>query len=350
MGSKLHVGACILSLLSAAALAQPVAYLPSDGDAVAMEVNGVKVTFAELERNHAAAMFQARSNYYEAARKTMDEYADELLLEQQARKENLTVAQLLEKHVTSTIAKDPSEETLRVYYETADTTEPYASVRVKLIEAIRDHRIAKAKAAYLKSLREQSTVAILLRPPRAPITSEEVVPRGPANPRVVLTEYADYECPYCQQSQPMIDKLEAEFKGTMAFRYKDYPLPMHPNAEKAAEASRCAEAQGKYWEYHDLLVTTKQLDLPSLKAHARLLKLDGAAFDRCLDTGEKAAQVKAEAAEAQALGLQGTPTFFINGRYISGALTYERLRAVILEELGAQGQPAAALRSASAQR
>jgi protein-disulfide isomerase len=71
-----------------------------------------------------------------------------------------------------------------------------------------------------------------------------------------------------------------------------------------------------------------------LKAHAAHLKLDVPAFEKCLDGGETAEAVKAQAAEAQALGLQGTPTFFINGRYLSGALTYERLRAAILEELG----------------
>lgn len=307
--------------------------LPS-GDTIAVEVNGVKITLAEVEQKRAAAMFQARSNYYEAARRTLETYTDDYLLEQQAKKENLTVSELLERHVNATIAKDPSEETLRTYYEGADTTESYESVKTKIIEALREKRIAKAKTAYMDSIRKQATVIYRLAPPRAPISSQTTPPRGPANSRVTLTEYADYECPYCQQIQPALNRLEAEFKGKLAFVYKDYPLSMHPNAQKAAEASRCADAQGKYWEYHDLLVTGKQLDIPSLKSNARQLKLDGAAFDKCLDAGEKAEAVKAHAAEAQALGLQGTPTFFVNGRYITGNLSYERLRDFILEELG----------------
>jgi len=234
-------------------------------------------------------------------------------------------------------------------YETADTTEPYDSVRIKIADAIRQKRVAKAKAAYLASIHSRATVAYLLAPPRAPISGENTTARGPANAPVALTEYADYECPFCQQVQPTVEKLEKEFKGKLAFIYKDYPLPMHANAQKAAEATRCAQAQGKYWEYHDLLSSQKQLDAATLKAHARQLKLDTGRFDTCLDAGETAEAVKAQAGEAQALGLQGTPTFFINGRYVTGSLTYERLRDVILEEL-AGGQPRPSGRGTVAQK
>lgn len=320
-------------------------------DSIAVEINGVKITLAEVDQKRQASMYQARSNYYETARRVLEEFVDEYLLEQQAKKEHVAVPQLLERHVNAAIAPDPGEETLRIYYETADTTEPYDAVRPKIVDAIRQRRIAKAKAAYVKSLRSAATVAYRLAPPRAPMAADTAAARGPAGSLVVLTEFADYECPYCQQMQPTLEKLEAEFKGKMAFVYKDFPLPMHANAQKAAEATRCAQAQGKYWEYHDLLSTTKQLDLPALKAHARQLKLDAPAFDQCLDRGDKAEIVKAQAAEAQALGLQGTPTFFINGRYISGGLSYERLRGVILEELAtAEAQRSAPVRQGASVR
>jgi protein-disulfide isomerase len=117
---------------------------------------------------------------------------------------------------------------------------------------------------------------------------------------------------------------------------------MHANAQKAAEASHCAEAQGKYWEYHDTLAAAKRLELSALKNYARELRLDTAAFDKCLDSGEKAGVVKEESSEAQALGIQGTPTFFLNGRFVNGNVTYERLRGIIGEELSATGDPARA--------
>ena len=89
---------------------------PSGGTGVVAEVNGARITLAELEQKRPAALYQARSNYYETIRRALEEYADDILLEQQARKENLTVPQLLDRHVNQAVAKDPSEETLRVFY------------------------------------------------------------------------------------------------------------------------------------------------------------------------------------------------------------------------------------------
>ena len=108
---------------------------------------------------------------------------------------------------------------------------------------------------------------------------KDVPVRGAAHPRITLLEFADYECPYCQQIQPFLIESKPSSKTKLAFAYKDYPLDMHPDAPKAAEAAHCAGAQGKFWEYHDLLFASKRLDMASLKSDARDLKLDTAAFE-----------------------------------------------------------------------
>ena len=325
-------GIWALTLLAVAA--EPGgAFRSSTKDDVLVEINGVKITLADFEHKHPTALFQAQNSYYEATKKAVDAFVDEYLLEEQAKKENLTVSQLLDVHVVKAIAKDPSDDALRVYYEGVDTTEPYDAVRGKIIEAIRQRRMLKLRASYLQSLRSNANVAVRLAAPRADISLKDTVSRGPAGAAVTLVEYADYECPYCQQIAPVVRKLEQEYKGKLAFAYKDYPLPMHPNAEKAAEATRCAESQNRYWDYHDMLFDKKQLDVASLKATARDLKLDVEKFNKCLDSGEQAEAVRLHASEAQSLGLQGTPSFFVNGRAVNGALSYESLRAMIEEEL-----------------
>ena len=128
-------------------------------------------------------------------------------------------------------------------------------------------------------------------------------------------------------------KLEKEFAGKLAFAYKDLPLPMHSHAQKAAEAAHCAMEQGKFWEYHDLLFSTRQLEVKQLKESARTLNLDGEAFDKCLDSGATAAAIKANLDEATALAIPGTPGFFINGRFLEGNVSYDALRNVVNEEL-----------------
>lgn len=308
---------------------------PATGsDTVLLEVNGAKITAGDLEQKRAAALFKSRTAYYEAERKVLEELVDQTLLDQQAAKEGLTAEQLLDKHVNSTLPKDPSEEALQVYYEGVETTQPFDAIRGKILDSLKARRVSKAQTAYLDSLRSQASIVIRLEPPRAPISMKDVAVREEGAPQITLLEFADYECPYCQQAQPMVSKLEAEFKGKVAFAYKDFPLPMHSHAEKAAEASHCAAAQGKYWEYHDLMFANKQLDVDSLKKDASDLKLDTAAFNSCLDTGKMAGEVKAQGSEAQSLGLSGTPSFFVNGRAVSGS-SYDKIRAVIEEELQA---------------
>ncbi len=300
---------------------------------VVLEVDGVKITHAELEQKRTGNIFQARNAFYDAERKSIEDYVEEYLLTRAAKAENLTAEQLLDKHVTSVIAKDPSEETLRIYYEGVDTKEPFEAVRGQILDHIRQVRIAKAKLAYVQSLRSQANVVVRLPAPRARVSLEDTPVRGVENAPVVIVEYSDYECPYCQQTQPALDKVEAEYKGRIAFAYKDFPLPMHPHAQKAAEAAHCADAQGKYWQYHDLLFKNRQIEIPQLKESARTLGLDSKKFDECLDSGAQAEAVKKQAADGQALQLQGTPSFLINGRFFPGVLTYEQFRAVIEEEL-----------------
>jgi protein-disulfide isomerase len=116
--------------------------------------------------------------------------------------------------------------------------------------------------------------------------------------------------------------------------YKDFPLAMHNNAQKAAEAARCAGEQDKYWEYHDILfANTSALEITNLKKFAADLQLDPARFDTCLDSGTYAAQVRKDFAQGQEVGVSGTPSFFINGRFLSGAQSFSSFQEIIDEVL-----------------
>src|SRR5262249_47989501 len=147
----------------------------------------------------------------------------------------------------------PSDEALRAYYDGLDVQETFEQLKPKIIDVIKQRRIAKAKTAYMAQLKAASTVEIKMAQPRAQISLKNTPIKGNSGSQVVVVEYADYECPYCQQIEPALDKLAKDYAGKIAFAYKDVPLPMHANAQKAAEAAHCAGAQGKYWEYHDLL-------------------------------------------------------------------------------------------------
>jgi protein-disulfide isomerase len=120
---------------------------------------------------------------------------------------------------------------------------------------------------------------------------------------------------------------------------KDFPLPNHPEARKAAEAAHCAGDQKKYWEMHDrLFLNQSDLAVPRLKDHAAALSLDTATFDQCLDSGKYADAVSADFRYGQQIGVESTPTVYINGRQLLGAQPFEAFEFVINEEL-ARKQP-----------
>lgn len=136
-------------------------------------------------------------------------------------------------------------------------------------------------------------------------------------------------------------EAEQEFDGKIAFVYMDLPLSMHPRAAKAAEATRCAGAQGQghYWDLHDwLFEDATHLEMAQMKEHARAVHLNAEQFDKCLDSGEQSAAVKKDVSEAQHLGLTGTPSLFINGHFFSGVIKYPALREIIEQELTAPGR------------
>ena len=310
------------------------AWAGDDSSEIVAEIGGKKITRAELERKESAKLLSARYKLYLAERQVLSELIDEELLKQQAEREHVSVDELVNRHVTRTVT-DPTEDQLRVYYEGMQTEQPFEEVRSQIVEGLRQLRIEKARAAYLATLRQQESAKIVLEPPEADVRADNAPVRGTRTAPVTLIEFADYQCPYCQKIHPELKQLQQEFPGKVAFIFKDFPLPAHNRAPKAAEASRCAGDQGKYWEYHDLLFQGKELDKEQLKLYAHELQLDQARFDRCLDSGQEAAPVEKDVKEGKSLGVVQTPAFFVNGHFFSGAVPYSTLRDLVQQQITA---------------
>jgi protein-disulfide isomerase len=303
---------------------------------VVAQIGAEKITARDLEQEESAKLLQARNTYYQAQSKALEDLIEKKLIEQKAKSENLTVSQLIDRDIKSKV-QDPTDDQMKVYYEGLGTDQSYESVRDKILEKIRQVRADRIQSAYINKLRERTTVVVTLTPPTANVQLANANTLGSKTAPVMLVEFADYECPYCQKVAADIQKLQTDFGGKVAVTFKDFPLPMHAHAEKAAEAVRCAGKQGKYWEMHDQVFHSKQLDVDQLKTQARALELDGAQFDQCVDSGETAAAVQQDRQEGVQLGLSGTPSFFINGHFFSGALDYSALKQIIDQQLA---QPA----------
>ncbi len=159
--------------------------------------------------------------------------------------------------------------------------------------------------------------------------------RGNFNAPVTLVEYSDFECPYSGRAYPTYKKILSDYPDKVRLVYKYFPLSFHPNAQKAAEAAECAAEQGKFWEYHDKLFEsqTTGFSLENFKQWADDLSLNTKKFNDCLDSGKYTSQVQTEVADGQNRGVGGTPTTFINGQLVSGAVPYESFKSIIDQEL-----------------
>ncbi len=160
--------------------------------------------------------------------------------------------------------------------------------------------------------------------------------------KVELVEFSDFQCPFCQRFyNDAYKQIKAKYIDTnkVKFTYRHYPLSFHQNAQKSAEASECANDQGKFFEYHDVLFENSDADgtglnTADLKKYAVNLGLDAAKFNACLDNGTKEEIVKKDFAEGQRLGVNGTPTIYVNGVAIIGAQPFSVFEEAIEEALG----------------
>ncbi len=339
-----------LVFVSAVSLAGGVVSADESPSDVVAEVGGHKITQSQLDEHQSDNMNRARSDlmharmsYYEAERSALEREIDKELLSQEAAKQHITGDELLKREVEGRV-KDPSEETIKIYYlGIPGAKEPYEVMRPKIIHSIRVLEEKQVADDYIKKLRDKSAIRVTLLPPHQDVAVGDTPVVGPAAATVTLVEFADYQCPYCRQEEPTLKKLREEFKDKVKYSYRDFPLPMHQYARKAAEASRCAGEQGKYWPYHDRLFSTSDQDLgvSGLKATARQINLDGDKFDKCLDSGSESAAVEKDFDQGKDLGISGTPTMYINGYAISGAASFDVLRELIQEQLDAQERKAA---------
>ena len=152
---------------------------------------------------------------------------------------------------------------------------------------------------------------------------------------VTIVEFSDFECPFCVRVQPTLERVMEQYAGKVRLVYRHFPLTsIHPQAWKAAEASLCAGEQDRFWEYHDVLFAEQHaMTVPDLKEKARRIGLAGAEFDACLDSARHSEAVRKDLLAGTAAGVSGTPAFFVNGRFLSGAVPYDHFAELIDDEV-----------------
>jgi protein-disulfide isomerase len=212
--------------------------------------------------------------------------------------------------------------------------QPYDAVAQKIKGYLQTQAAESAHRRYLDSLRKKYDAVITLDPIRDSVAATGPE-RGPADAPVTIVEFSDFQCPFCGRLAPVLRTVLTKYPTQVRLVYRNLPLTtLHPNAEKAAEASLCAKDQGKFWEMHDLMFADQSgLTADGLKDKAKQLQLDTKSFDECLDSGKEHDAIMADVHAAEQLGIGGTPASFVNGRFINGVRSADDFAAVIDDEL-----------------
>jgi protein-disulfide isomerase len=303
------------------------------------EVNGETITAEELDRALGAKLAKLEEQIYDLKRRELDSLIEQRLFAQEAAKRKLSVAALLDAEVTAKVGL-VTEKEIEDFYQAnksrmrGDDTD----IRQKIRAFLQQQKLNARREAFVESLRSEGRVVVRLQPTaaiRVQVSTEGAPVRGAADAPVTIVEFSDFECPFCKQTNPTLKQLLERYPGKVRLAYRDFPLDsIHPQARRAAEAARCAQDQGKFWEYHDVLFTqSPQLALEDLRRYAGQVGLDVTKFDGCLAAGVHKAAVQRDLDEGNRLGVTGTPAFFINGRTLTGAQPLEAFTRLIEQEL-----------------
>ena len=312
------------------------------GDAVVAEVGGRKITLKEVDERWQALNPAERARVtqllYQNRRNVLEQIMSDILIENAAKAANKSTADYVQEEMGKRMTPISDAEIQQFF----DANKERAQGRTldQLREPIRTYLVEQkkqqARAMLSGELSSKSGgVRVLLDPPREEVAvnlTDQV--RGPSNAPITIIEYSDFQCPFCARVNPTLEKIRETYGDKVRIVFKDFPLPIHPEAPKASEAAYCAGDQGKYWEMHDRLFANQQaLQLPALKEHAVALGLNTETFNQCIDSGKHAGRIAENVQSGEKLGIASTPTLYVNGRPVVGAQPFEYFKGVIDEEL-----------------
>ena len=297
---------------------------------MAAKLFGKDISENELNKN--LAVFNAQLDHYEAQVQRLEEMAREEALTRLAADVKLSKDEYVAKEMEKADKAVGDKEVagfLKGRIQDPDKAPPHIKKQVKGILHLQN-----VVAKYTK----KNPVELYLKRPRAPdwgfkVEGEPTL--GPKDAPVTIVEFSDFQCPYCARGADTVSAVKKQFGNKVRVVYKNYPLQMHPEAKPAAEAALCVNEQSpdKFWSFHDKLFANQDaLSKDDLKKYAGEVKADVKKFEECFDGKKYAPQVQASMNEGQQLGVNSTPSFFINNQPVRGARE-DLIKEIIEEEL-----------------
>jgi len=278
---------------------------------------------------------------YEARKQAASRIAFEAILREKAKQKGVSTKEFLEKEIEERTKLPTEAEVMAVFEASRGRLPPdtqFESVRKDIENYLKNQAaqgvMPEIQETWLAEVNFKFT--LVFEPKRVEVEATGPL-KGPKEAQITIVEFSDFECPYCRRGAEVVAEVLKTYPTQVKLHFRHFPLEFHAKAPKASEAALCANEQGKFWEYHDVLFGNQnKLEVKDLKEHAKTLALDEAKFVECLDSGRHAETIQKDMEAGQKAGVRGTPAFFINGVLLSGAQPIEKFKEVIEQELQAK--------------
>jgi protein-disulfide isomerase len=321
--------------LAATCFAQSLCGQATKGTPVA-SVGGQLILEDELAPLVEGQLRQLQYQEYQARRKALDDLINQKLVAAQAQEKALSSEEFLRREIDDKVPEPNEAAVEALYFSQRNLSNvPFELVKKQLVADLKQRNAQLARQDYIHHLRQSADVAVMLRPPRVQVSYDPARMLGNPDAPVTIVEFADFQCPYCRKATPTMRDVLNKYKGQVRLAFRDFPLrELHPDAQRAAEAARCATAQGKFWAYHDVLFSgPAKLSKQDLHEHAVTLNLDMTLFDACMQDGRFKARIEEDLKAGMQAGVSGTPGFFVNGIFLNGWQPLSSFESIIDEEL-----------------
>jgi protein-disulfide isomerase len=286
---------------------------------VLVAVNGEPLRVDPINERMKAYAYKLEMRVYAARKQVLDRRLNDLLVVAEANRRKVGPEEIVRTEITDKL-KPPTEAEVAKFYEDnkARIHGDLAGTRSAIVSYLQEQQQEKLEVALAEKLRAAGKVQVLLKEPDAPVMNVSLASgasRGDVNAAVTIVEFTDFQCSACGGMYPIVEYVLKSYGNRVHFVVRNFPLTsVHPNAFNAAQAAEAAKAQGKYWEYIDLLFKNQTtLEVESLKKYATQVGLDRKRFDAELDSGKYEPIVRKDLEEGDGYGIDSTPTFFING-------------------------------------
>ena len=340
------LSACLLTVIAVVACTESakakvsMVFKDAPKPGVVAKINGEEITEDQLVGDAQVELMQIKKQEYDLKMNQLNKLITDRVLGAEAKKDGMANA---DEYIQKKILKGDikiSDAEYKKFVKEKNIPESNINDQVKdrIFSYMKEQKKEEMIQAAVAKLTKGNPVEVYFKKPKSNIQVDigNAPVTGGDNAKVTVIEFSDFQCPFCGRAAKTVSEVKKKYGNKIKIAFKQFPLPMHKDAVPAAEASMCVAEQGKdkFWKFHDIAFANQdKLSADDLAKHAKAAGADEKKFKECFDAHKFADYVKKDQAYGEKLGVRSTPTFFINGQLLSGALPIESFSEVIDEEL-----------------